>query len=97
MDYCPNGHPITSAADRNADGWCKQCRKAKSGAYRRRQSAALQLASALEANGIPITQTELQIDLSALADALARGYNACTPSNYPRTQQTSLSGAHSPS
>lgn len=81
MDYCPRGHLITSSADRDADGWCKQCRKAKSVAYRRRQSAALELASALEANGIPVTRSEPPIDLSALAEALARGYKT-----HPTTQ-----------
>jgi hypothetical protein len=62
---------VRSSADRDTDGWCKQCRKSKNVAYRSRQSAALELARALEARGIEVTRSQPPIDIQQLADALA--------------------------
>ncbi len=75
MYVCPSGHEINSAADRDADGWCKQCRNRKNVSYRARQRAALELALALEAHGVEVTRSEPPIDLQQLAAALADGYN----------------------
>lgn len=71
---CPHGHEIHSAADRDADGWCKRCRKTKNVSYRSRQRAALELALALESHGVAVTRSEPPVDLQQLAAALARGY-----------------------
>jgi hypothetical protein len=71
---CPHGHELRSAADRDADGWCRQCRRAKNVGYRSRQRAALELALALESHGIEVTRSEPPVDLQRLAVALADGY-----------------------
>lgn len=71
---CPAGHEIHSADDRDADGWCRRCRKAKNVVYRTRQRAALELALALESHGIEVTRSEPPVDLQRLAVALADGY-----------------------
>jgi hypothetical protein len=68
---CAHGHEIRSFADRDADRWCKQCRKSKNVSYRTRQSAALKLARTLEARGIQVTRSQPPVDLQQLADALA--------------------------
>lgn len=73
---CPQGHEIRSDTDRDADGWCRQCRKAKNVGYRSRQRAALELALALEARGIEVTRSEPPVDLQRLAVVLADGYRA---------------------
>ena len=71
---CPNGHEIRSAADRDADGWCKRCRKSKNVVYRTRQRAALALALALESRGVAVTRSEPPVDLQQLAADLTRNY-----------------------
>lgn len=72
---CPQGHKIGSSADRDADGWCKQCRKSKNVTYRSRQRSALELALALESHGIEVTRSDPPVDLQALAAVLACGYH----------------------
>jgi hypothetical protein len=74
---CSQGHEIRSSDDRNADGWCKQCRNAANVAYRSRQRAALQLAQALEAQGIPVTDSPLP----HLVAALLENYQSVKESN----------------
>lgn len=76
LTVCPQGHEINSSADRDADGWCKRCRKAKNVTYRTRQRAALELALALESHGIEVTRSEPPVDLLALAVRLANGYRS---------------------
>jgi hypothetical protein len=73
MHVCPSGHEVRSAADRDADGWCKQCRLAKNATYRSRQRTALQLATELEARGLPITRSDPPVDIHQLAADLASG------------------------
>lgn len=73
---CPSGHEIRSAADRNADGWCRQCRNEKNIGYRSRQRAALELALALESHGVAVTRSEPPVDLQQLAADLARSYTS---------------------
>lgn len=74
-EVCPHGHDIHSAGDRDADGWCKRCRKAKNGVYRSRQRAALELALALESHGVAVTRSEPPVDLQQLAADLTRCYS----------------------
>jgi hypothetical protein len=78
FDTCPHDHPINSSADRDADGWCKQCRRSKNVTYRSRQRAALELALALESHGVAVTRSEPRIDLERLAAALANVYRDTT-------------------
>ncbi len=73
---CPHGHAIETTADRDADGWCKQCRKSKNVTYRGRQRAALELALALESHGVQVTRSEPPINLQRLAALLAAGITA---------------------
>jgi len=68
---CAQGHEVRSSADRDSDGWCKQCRKSKNLTYRSRQSAALELARTLEDRGIHVTRSQPPIDIQQQADALA--------------------------
>ncbi|UZG58237.1 hypothetical protein [Rhodococcus opacus] len=60
-ETCAQGHPIRSSADRYADGWCKQCRKAKNQQYREKQRAALALVKALAANGVHVDPETLTL------------------------------------
>jgi hypothetical protein len=71
MQTCPQGHQIHSSADRDGQGYCLTCRGAGAKTYRSRQSAALELARALEARGIQVTRSQPPIDIQQLADALA--------------------------
>lgn len=74
VTVCPQGHELKSSADRDADGWCRHCRKQKNATYRSRQRSALVLAMALESHGIEVTRRDPPVDLQALASALASGY-----------------------
>lgn len=68
---CPQGHEIRSSADRDGQGYCLACRNDGAKTYRSRQSAALELARALEARGIQVTRSQPAVDIQQLADALA--------------------------
>ncbi|MHA3020430.1 hypothetical protein ACXPWS_09155 [Mycobacterium sp. BMJ-28] len=73
---CPQGHEIRSSADRDADGWCKRCRKAKNVAYRTRQRAAIELVTVLESLGVDVVNRP---NVRTLAEMLASGYHGNNP------------------
>jgi hypothetical protein len=72
MYVCPNGHEIHSAADRDGQGYCRRCRADGARTFRGRQRAALELATALEAEGVEFMTT----DRAQLAAALVAGYTS---------------------
>ncbi|WP_139810570.1 hypothetical protein [Prescottella equi] len=55
QETCPHGHQIRSSADRDADGFCKACRRAANARYKAKQRAAIGLVQALRARGVGIT------------------------------------------
>lgn len=70
---CPQGHEIRSSADRGADGFCKECRRVASQAYRLKQRASLELVRSLEARGIHVDLDTMAVgtDPTATPEAVA--------------------------
>jgi hypothetical protein len=68
---CPQGHEIRSSADRDGQGYCLACRADGAKTHRSRQSAAIELARALEARGVQVTRSQPPVNIQQLADALA--------------------------
>lgn len=73
---CPHGHEIHSAADRDSQSYCLQCRRFGARTYRSRQRAALELALALESFGIEVTRSDPPVDLRRLAADLASAFDS---------------------
>lgn len=71
ITHCPHGHEIRSSSDRDPQGYCLGCRRDGEKIYRSRRRAALELAQALEANGIPVMRSEPPVDVAALAAVVA--------------------------
>lgn len=72
---CPHGHEIRSTADRDGQSYCLQCRRNGARQYRSRSRIALELALALEANGVPVTRSEPPVNIKQLAADLVRNYS----------------------
>ncbi|CAN5578834.1 hypothetical protein BH09ACT8_BH09ACT8_27130 [soil metagenome] len=72
-DQCPQGHDINTAADRDGQGYCKQCRSDRARRRRAGDSAALMVVRALEAagaqfqsDGVPVAPADVARKLSEL-------------------------------
>jgi hypothetical protein len=62
IDQCPKGHPTTTSADRDSQGYCRRCRSDGAKAHRRRDREAVAFVRALE----QITPKELADRIAAL-------------------------------
>lgn len=51
-EQCPHGHVIRDSTDRLPNGYCRECQRIQCRRYRDRQRAAMDLAKALEAQGL---------------------------------------------
>lgn len=78
-DTCSHGHPQRGPADYFDDGQCRQCDRDNQGRYRTRRRAAMELALALEAEGVQVMRSEPPVNLRQLATTLARGFVQPTP------------------
>jgi hypothetical protein len=73
---CANGHQQRGPLDYFDDGRCRHCDRDHQATYRSRRRAAMELALALESQGVQVMRSEPPIDLQQLATALANGYTS---------------------
>lgn len=74
FDTCANGHQQRGPLDYFDDGRCRHCDRVHQATYRTRRRAAMELALALESQGVQVMRSEPPVDLQQLAAALAHGY-----------------------
>ena len=76
IDQCPQGHEIRSSADRDGQGYCRECRRTRARDQRVKHRAALDAVRSLEAAGIRFENDGVPIDGRDVARQLVRVYGA---------------------
>lgn len=71
---CPAGHHIRSSADRDKQGYCRQCRSDSERMKRMRARAALDVVRAFEDCGVKFVNDGVPITAEAVAAQLVRVY-----------------------
>lgn len=79
-ETCAKGHPLRGPTDTYGNGRCRECTHDHQAVYRTKRQAALELARALEANGIPVMRSTPLVDLQQLAAELSAAYLRGKPS-----------------
>ncbi|MDI9940873.1 hypothetical protein QM806_36550 [Rhodococcus sp. IEGM 1351] len=71
---CPQNHQIRSSADRDRQGYCRECRREGDRARRLQRQAAHEVVKVFEAAGVKFQNDGIPLNASEVAEALIRIY-----------------------
>ncbi len=77
-DYCPNGHPTPTAAHRDTQGMCRECKKDYDRVAKARMRAAYKVCRGLEARGVRFENDGVPVPADEVAAQLLNQHGKAT-------------------